>query len=31
MQVTMAEFKAQKQKVLAADCYTTAFTPVRLT
>jgi NitT/TauT family transport system substrate-binding protein len=30
MQTTLLEFKAQKQRVPTADCYTTEFTPVRL-
>jgi len=30
MQTTMVEFKAQKQKVPTADCYTAEFTPVRV-
>ena len=30
MQATMVEFKAQKQKVPTADCYTSEFTPVRV-
>jgi NitT/TauT family transport system substrate-binding protein len=30
MQTTLLEFKAQKQRVPTADCYTSDFTPVRL-
>ncbi len=30
MQTTLIEYKAQKQRVPTADCYTTEFTPVRV-